>query len=74
MELLVLLGLAWAWSGDLWEEVDPAEEVQETQVVELDENAVNITEITNTVTALEAMATVTATATTTSTSTSTSSV
>ena len=53
MEVLTLLFLLWAWDGNLWEEVDSEPE----EVVELTvpDNAVDVTQVTQTAAALTAV-------------------
>ena len=55
MEVIILIALLWAWDGNLWEEVDPE---PETPVVEqsIPDNAVNVTEVTQTAAVLTAVA------------------
>ena len=57
MEVLALLFFLWAWDGNLWEEVDP--EPEEPVVVEqstpISDNAVNVTEVTQTAAVLTAV-------------------
>ena len=76
MEILLLIGLLWAWDSNLWEKVDPEPFVEEIVVSEA---AVDVTQVTATATALIAVGealngttTVTSTSTTSSTGTSTS--
>ena len=69
MEVIVLIALLWAWEGNLWEEVDPE---PETPVVEqsVPDNAVDVTQVTQTAAVLTAVAeSLTGTSTATSTQT-----
>ena len=69
MEVIVLIVLLWAWEGNLWEEVDPE---PETPVVEqsVPDNAVDVTQVTQTAAVLTAVAeSLTGTSTATSTQT-----
>jgi len=55
MEVIVLIVLLWAWEGNLWEEVDPE---PEAPVVEqsVPDNAVDVTQVTQTAAVLTAVA------------------
>ena len=57
MEVIILIVLLWSWEGNLWEEVDP--EPEEPVVVEqstpISDNAVNVTEVTQTAAVLTAV-------------------
>ena len=55
MEVIVLIALLWAWEGNLWEEVDPE---PEAPVVEqsVPDNAVDVTQVTQTAAVLTAVA------------------
>ncbi len=55
MEVIILIALLWAWDGNLWEEVDPE---PETPVVEqsIPDNAVDVTQVTQTAAVLTAVA------------------
>ena len=56
MEVLALLFFLWAWDGNLWEEVDPEpEEPVVEQSKPVPDNAVNITEVTQTAAVLTAV-------------------
>jgi len=53
MEVLTLIFLLWAWDGKLWEKVDP--EPEELEELVIPENAVDITQVTQTAAALTAV-------------------
>jgi len=56
MEVIILIVLLWSWEGNLWEEVDPEPEepvVEESTPVS--DNAVNVTEVTQTAAVLTAV-------------------
>jgi len=56
MEVLALLFFLWAWDGNLWEEVDPEpEEPVVEQSTPISDNAVNVTEVTQTAAVLTAV-------------------
>ena len=56
MEVLALLFFLWAWDGNLWEEVDPEpEEPVVEQSTPVSDNAVNVTEVTQTAAVLTAV-------------------
>jgi hypothetical protein len=56
MEVLALLFFLWAWDGNLWEEVDPEpEEPVVEQSAPISDNAVNVTEVTQTAAVLTAV-------------------
>jgi len=56
MEVLALLFFLWAWDGNLWEEVDPEpEEPVVEQSTPVPDNAVNVTEVTQTAAVLTAV-------------------
>src|SRR5210317_1368984 len=56
MEIIVLIALLWAWDGNLWEEVDPEpEEPVVEQSTPVPDNAVNVTEVTQTAAVLTAV-------------------
>ena len=56
MEVLALLFFLWAWDGNLWEEVDPEpEEPVVEQSAPVPDNAVNVTEVTQTAAVLTAV-------------------
>ena len=55
MEIIVLIALLWAWDGNLWEEVDPEPEPIVEELV-VPDNAVDITQVTNTAAVLTAVA------------------
>ena len=56
MEVLALLFFLWAWDGNLWEEVDPEpEEPVVEQSTQISDNAVNVTEVTQTAAVLTAV-------------------
>lgn len=55
MEVIVLIALLWAWEGNLWEEVDSE---PEAPVIEqsIPDNAVDVTQVTQTAAVLTAVA------------------
>lgn len=55
MEIIVLIALLWAWDGNLWEEVDPEPEPVVEELV-IPDNAVDVTQVTNTAAVLTAVA------------------
>lgn len=55
MEIIVLIALLWAWDGNLWEEVDPEPEPVVEELV-VPDNAVDVTQVTNTAAVLTAVA------------------
>jgi len=56
MEVLALLFFLWAWDGNLWEEVDPEpEEPVVEQSTPVPDNAVDITQVTQTAAVLTAV-------------------
>ena len=56
MEIIVLIALLWAWDGNLWEEVDPEpEEPVVEQSTPVPDNAVDVTQVTQTAAALTAV-------------------
>lgn len=55
MEIIVLIALLWAWDGNLWEEVDPDPEPVVEELV-IPDNAVDVTQVTNTAAVLTAVA------------------
>ena len=56
MEVIILIVLLWAWDGNLWEEVDPEpEEPVVEQSTPVSDNAVNVTEVTQTAAVLTAV-------------------
>lgn len=57
MEVLALLFFLWAWDGNLWEEVDPEpEEPVVEQSTPVPDNAVDVTQVTQTAAVLTAVA------------------
>ena len=57
MEVLALLFFLWAWDGNLWEEVDPEpEEPVVEQSAPVPDNAVDVTQVTQTAAVLTAVA------------------
>ena len=54
MEILLLIGLLWAWDGNLWEKVDLEPEPVVEEIV-VSEAAVDVTQVTATATALIAV-------------------
>jgi len=71
MEVLALLFFLWAWDGNLWEEVDPEpEEPVVEQSTPVPDNAVDVTQVTQTAAVITAVGeALTGTSTSTSTST-----
>src|SRR5210317_1541006 len=56
MEIIVLIALLWAWDGNLWEEVDPEpEEPVVEQSTPVPDNAVDVTQVTQTAAVLTAV-------------------
>jgi len=56
MEVIILIVLLWSWEGNLWEEVDPEpEEPVVEQSTPVSDNAVNVTEVTQTAAVLTAV-------------------
>lgn len=56
MEVLALLFFLWAWDGNLWEEVDPEpEEPVVEQSTPVPDNAVDVTQVTQTAAVLTAV-------------------
>ena len=56
MEVLALLFFLWAWDGNLWEEVDPEpEEPVVEQSAPVPDNAVDVTQVTQTAAVLTAV-------------------
>ena len=56
MEVLALLFFLWAWDGNLWEEVDPEpEEPVLEQSTPISDNAVDVTQVTQTAAVLTAV-------------------
>jgi len=56
MEIIVLIALLWAWDGNLWEEVDPEpEEPVVEQSAPVPDNAVDVTQVTQTAAVLTAV-------------------
>lgn len=56
MEVLALLFFLWAWDGNLWEEVDPEpEEPVIEQSTPVSDNAVDVTQVTQTAAVLTAV-------------------
>lgn len=56
MEVIILIVLLWSWEGNLWEEVDPEpEEPVVEQSTPISDNAVNVTEVTQTAAVLTAV-------------------
>ena len=55
MEIIVLIALLWAWDGNLWEEVEPEPEPVVEELV-IPDNAVDVTQVTNTAAVLTAVA------------------
>src|SRR5210317_940375 len=56
MEVLALLFFLWAWDGNLWEEVDPEpEEPVVEQSTSVPDNAVDVTQVTQTAAVLTAV-------------------
>src|SRR5210317_49629 len=56
MEIIVLIALLWAWDGNLWEEVDPEpEEPVVEQSTPVSDNAVDVTQVTQTAAVLTAV-------------------
>jgi len=55
MEIIVLIALLWAWDGNLWEKVDPEPEPVVEELV-IPDNAVDVTQVTNTAAVLTAVA------------------
>lgn len=56
MEVLALLFFLWAWDGNLWEEVDPEpEEPVVEQSTPVSDNAVDVTQVTQTAAVLTAV-------------------
>ncbi len=56
MEIIILIVLLWSWEGNLWEEVDPElEEPVVEQSTPISDNAVNVTEVTQTAAVLTAV-------------------
>ena len=56
MEVLALLFFLWAWDGNLWEEVDPEpEEPVAEQSTPVPDNAVDVTQVTQTAAVLTAV-------------------
>ena len=56
MEIIVLIALLWAWDGNLWEEVDPEpEELVVEQSSSVPDNAVDVTQVTQTAAVLTAV-------------------
>ena len=56
MEVIILIVLLWSWEGNLWEEVDPEpEEPVVEQSTPVPDNAVNVTEVTQTAAVLTAV-------------------
>lgn len=55
MEVIVLIALLWAWEGNIWEEVDSE---PEAPVIEqsIPDNAVDVTQVTQTAAVLTAVA------------------
>jgi hypothetical protein len=56
MEVLALLFFLWAWDGNLWEEVDPEpEEPVVEQSTPVPDNAVDVTQVTQTAAVITAV-------------------
>ena len=55
MEIIILIVLLWSWEGNLWEEVDPEPEEPVVEQV-IPDNAVDVTQVTQTAAVLTAVA------------------